>query len=145
MSAPRALPGGEDYPGSRLGLPASGPGAVAGWARRLLAISIDWVLSMFVVAAFVGQDVWSGDGLGQWGPLLIFFIEVSVLTTTLGGSAGQLILRVVVRRLDGQPLDPSRVLLRTFLILLVIPPLVFNRDGRGLHDLAVDSIALRSR
>jgi hypothetical protein len=34
---------------------------------------------------------------------------------------------------------------RTFLIVLVIPPLVFNRDGRGLHDLAVDSIALRSR
>src|SRR5215471_17182562 len=131
-----SFPGGEDYPGSRLGLPATGPGAVAGWGRRLVALVIDWILSMFVVAAFVGQDVWSGDGLAQWGPLIVFFIEVSILTTTLGGSAGQLILRIVVRRVDGRPLDACRVLLRTFLIVLVIPPLVFSRDQRGMHDLA---------
>jgi hypothetical protein len=29
------------------------------------------------------------------------------------------------------------------LICLVVPPLVFNRDNRGLHDLAVKTVSLR--
>jgi len=36
-----------------------------------------------------------------------------------------------------------QALLRTFLIALVIPPLVFNPDQRGLHDLAVGTVTLR--
>ncbi|MBA2444971.1 MAG: RDD family protein, partial [Nocardioidaceae bacterium] len=46
-------------------------------------------------------------------------------------------------RTAGEPLDIFRTLLRTALICLVIPPLVYNRDQQGLHDLAVDSIAVR--
>ena len=34
-------------------------------------------------------------------------------------------------------------MVRTFLICLVIPPVVFNRDNRGLHDLAVGTIDAR--
>jgi uncharacterized RDD family membrane protein YckC len=124
-------------------MPRSGPGAVAGWGRRFVAIAIDWLLSMLVVSVFIGQDVWSGDGPAQWLPLAVFGLEAWVLTTLLGGSAGQLIMRVGVRRTSGEPLDIFRALLRTFLILLVIPPLIFNRDQQGLHDLAVDSIAVR--
>ena len=33
--------------------------------------------------------------------------------------------------------------IRTALILLVIPPLVFTREGRGLHDLATSTAAVR--
>jgi hypothetical protein len=36
-----------------------------------------------------------------------------------------------------------QALLRTLLICLVIPPLVFNRDQRGLHDLAVGTVTIR--
>jgi uncharacterized RDD family membrane protein YckC len=32
---------------------------------------------------------------------------------------------------------------RTLLICLVIPPLVFNRDQRGLHDLATGTVPIR--
>jgi len=133
-----------DHPGARFGLPESGPGAVAGWGRRLLALVVDWALSMFAVAAFVGRDVWGGGGAGaQWGPLAVFAVEVWIFTSLLGGSAGQLATRLGVRRTSGQPLDPGRVLLRTLLICLVIPPLIFNRDQQGLHDLAADSIVVR--
>jgi len=132
-----------DHPGARFGLPDSGPGAVAGWGRRLLALVVDWALSMFAVAAFVGRDVWGGGGAGaQFGPLAVFAVEVWLFTSLLGGSAGQLATRLGVRRTSGKPLDPGRVLLRTLLICLVIPPLIFNRDQQGLHDLAADSIVV---
>ena len=133
----------DDYPGRRFGLPSSGPGAVAGWGRRLLALAIDWVLSMLSAAAFVGSQVWSGGGAEGWLTLAIFATQATVLTALLGGSAGQLLAGVVVRRTSGQPLDLLRALARTLLICLVIPPVIYNRDSQGLHDLAVDSIAVR--
>ncbi|MGH3506202.1 MAG: RDD family protein [Nocardioidaceae bacterium] len=135
----------QDYPGGRRGLPEDGPGSVAGWGRRVAALVVDWVLSLLVVGAFVGPEVWSGGGVVQWAPLAVFAAEVWTFTSLLGASAGQLLLGLVIRRTTGARLDPGRALLRTILICLVIPPLVFNRDQQGLHDLAVDSIALKSR
>jgi uncharacterized RDD family membrane protein YckC len=133
----------QDYPGQRRGLPAEGSGAVAGWGRRVLALVIDWALSMLAVGAFVGQGVWRGDGGTGWAPLAVFAVETWILTTLLGGSAGQLVTRVVIRRTSGVPLDVGRALVRSLLVCLVIPPVIYNRDQQGLHDLAVDSIALR--
>ena len=67
-----------------------------------------------------------------------------VLTGLAGGSFGQLLLGIRVLRLDGQPLGLLRALLRTVLICLVIPPLVFKPDsGRGLHDIWTGSAAFR--
>jgi hypothetical protein len=131
------------YPGSRRGLPPSGPGAVAGWGRRILALAIDWVLCLLVTSLVRQSGLWDGPGSREWGPLIVFAIEAWVLTTLLSGSAGQLLVGVVVRRTSGAPLDAARALLRTVLICLVIPPVIYNRDQQGLHDLAVDSIAVR--
>ena len=133
-----------DYPGRRLGLPETGPGAVAGWGKRVLALVIDWVLSMLVASVFLGQAFREvGNAYAQLAPLVVFALEATLLTALLGGSAGQLLLGVTVRRLDGTALDPLRALGRTLLICLVIPPVIYNPDQRGLHDLAVDSITLR--
>ena len=109
----------------------------------MLALAIDWTLSLLAVGAFVGQDIWGGEGAAQWAPLLVFFVEASLLTALVGGSAGQLVTGVVIRRTSGAPLDLIRAVVRTALICLVIPPVVYNKDQQGLHDLAVDSIALR--
>ena len=133
---------GSSYPGERLGLPEHGPGSVAGWGRRVLALVIDWIGSMLVVGAFIGVEVWTGQGLARWGPMLVFLLEASLLTALMGGSFGQLVCRVVVARLDGRPVNLLQALLRTFLICLVIPPLVYNRDRRGLHDLAAKTVTL---
>jgi uncharacterized RDD family membrane protein YckC len=46
-------------------------------------------------------------------------------------------------RVAGGRLGPGRVLLRTVLLMLLIPPVVYNRDQRGLHDLAVGSVVVR--
>ena len=127
------------WPGERLGLPQDGPGAVAGWGRRVAAVVLDWLASMMVAGLFV--DLTSDAGTGV--PLAVFALERWVLTSLAGGSAGQLALRVRVVRTDGRRLDPARALLRTALICLVLPPVVYNPDQRGLHDLATDAVAVR--
>ncbi|HET7172744.1 MAG TPA: RDD family protein [Nocardioidaceae bacterium] len=116
---------------------------MAGWGRRIFALAVDWLLCLLVVSAFVGRDVWTGRGSEQWAPLVVFFIEASLLTALVGGSAGQLATRIGVRRLSGGLVSPPQALIRTFLICLVIPPVIYNRDQRGLHDMAVGSITVR--
>lgn len=146
-SPPSAATAEPDYPGQRLGLPEQGPGSVAGWPRRFAALILDWLAST-LVAAFVFGYSWFGATAGEQGwvsltPHLVFLLEATFLTALLGGSFGQLLLRVNVVRLDGKPVSVLHALLRTLLILLVIPPLVFNRDQRGLHDLAVSTLTVR--
>lgn len=131
------------YAGQRLGLPAAGPGAVAGWGRRVLALVIDWFASLLVAAAFAGPQVTSSQGWQAWLPMVVFFAEAGFLTALVGGSFGQLVVRVVVVRVDHRPLSLLRALARTLLICLVVPPLVFDRDRRGLHDILARTITLR--
>ena len=59
----------------------------------------------------------------------------------MGGSFGQVATRLRVVRANGdpRPIDPLRALLRQVLIALVIPPLVYRPDGRGMHDIAAGS------
>ncbi len=140
MEAPAEL---QDYPGARWSLPPDGPGSVTSWGRRVLALCVDWVLSLLAAGVFGGRDVWTGAGTMQWVPLAVFAAEVWVLTTFVGASAGQLICRVTVRRTSGQPLDLLRTLVRTLLICAVIPAVIYNRDRQGLHDMAVGSVVLQ--
>jgi uncharacterized RDD family membrane protein YckC len=116
--------------------------SVASWGRRLVAIALDWLLSLMFVGAFVGSEIWSGDGFAQWGPLAVFALQRWFLTTTLGGSAGQLLLGMRVVRTDGSRIGALRVLVRTALICLVIPAVIFNSDRQGIHDMAADSIVV---
>jgi len=110
----------------------------------MLALALDWVVCMLVAAAFFGGEVVAvGSGVAQSVPLVVFLIEATVLTALMGGSFGQLLCRVAVVRVDGRQVNLLQALLRTFLIALVIPPLVFNPDQRGLHDLAVGTVTLR--
>lgn len=132
----------QQYAGQRLGLPERGPGSVAGWGIRILALFVDWLASLLVaqlVAAYAGLDADVTRSL----PLLVFLIEASVFTGIAGASFGQLALRITLARLDGKPVNLLQALIRTALICLVVPPLVFNRDNRGLHDLAVGTITVR--
>ena len=80
--------------------------------------------------------------LQEWVTLAVFFAEVSLFTGLVGGSFGQLAVRVGIVRLDGKPVTILNAMVRTFLICLVIPPVVFNPDRRGIHDLVVGTIAL---
>jgi uncharacterized RDD family membrane protein YckC len=134
-------PVGPAYPGQRLGLPETGSGSVASWGRRIGALFIDWFASSFVAYVIVQA---TGTSLVQeWVTLLVFFVEVTLFTGLVGGSFGQLALRVWIARVDGRPVTILDAMIRTFLICLVIPPVVFNPDRRGIHDLVVKTVALQ--
>lgn len=136
------MPIEQQYAGQRLGLPAAGPGSVTGWPRRILALFVDWFASLFV-AALIVRSAGLGPGWSTWLPLLVFWLESAVFLALAGGSFGQLAVRLHVRRLDGGPITLPLALLRNLLICLVIPPVVYNRDNRGLHDLASGTIVVR--
>jgi uncharacterized RDD family membrane protein YckC len=142
-SASSTPPAGTTYPGLRLGLPAEGPGSVASWSRRVAALLVDWFASRLVAGLLVGEAVWTRNGIEQLWVFVVFVLETTVLTALAGGSFGQLVFRVSVVRLDGKPVSLLQALVRTVLICLVIPPLVFNADQRGLHDLAAGTVTLR--
>jgi len=109
----------------------------AGTGRRFLALLIDWLMCL-LIARFVGF------GSTSLITLVIFFIEVSILTTLQQASAGQRILRLRVVDFTNYGLvPPKKILLRTFLICLVLPA-VFTRDGRGLHDWVANSVVVRN-
>ena len=132
---------GQQYAGQRLGLPEAGRGSVASWRRRVLALVIDWFGSL-AAAAFIASALGLGDAWRDWLPLLVFWLESSVGVALAAGSFGQLAVRIAVRRADGRPLDPAGAFLRQLLICLVVPAVVYNRDNRGLHDLAVRSVVV---
>jgi uncharacterized RDD family membrane protein YckC len=118
---------------------------VAGWGSRFAALCLDWVASLLVAMALTGGAAMSSRGWETWVPMLVFLVEGTLLTALLGGSFGQLITRVAVVRLDGRPVSLLGALLRTALICLVVPPLVYNPDRRGLHDLVTGTLTVRRR
>jgi uncharacterized RDD family membrane protein YckC len=117
------------------------PFETASWLRRILALVIDWAASTLVVVAVLGPKGWSDGRWSGFDTLAVFLFESTLLMALVGGSFGQLATRLRVVRTDGsgRPLSVLRALVRQVLVSLVIPPLVFRPDGRGLHDMAVGS------
>jgi uncharacterized RDD family membrane protein YckC len=112
------------------------PYETASWGRRVLALLVDWFACLAAVSLFVPVFGTTG-GAGSSYTLALFVLESAVLTCTVGGSFGKLATRLRVVRVDnGGRLDPLRSLARAILVALVIPPLVFRPDRRGLHDIA---------
>ena len=111
----------------------------ASWVRRLLALAVDWFACMLVVVVLLGPGGWSESRWSGFDTMGVFVFESTLLTVLAGGSFGQLATRLRVVGVDGQRLTIPIVLVRQILICLVIPPLVFRPDGRGLHDLAARS------
>ena len=116
----------------------------AGYGRRLLAISIDWVLVLLSSSLFVPLVSSSMDSLLT--RLSVFILEVGLLTSLGGASAGQRIVGIkVVTYPDHLFVKPLPVFLRTFLIALVVPAVVTDREGRGLHDRITQTVVVRTR
>jgi uncharacterized RDD family membrane protein YckC len=79
----------------------------------------------------------------QYWTIVVFAVEVYVLTALTGFTVGKRIVGLRVVRLDGRPVGLWWALLRTLLLLAVVPPLVFDGDLRGLHDKAADTLVIR--
>jgi uncharacterized RDD family membrane protein YckC len=119
------------YRGKRLGLPEEGPGSIAGTGRRLGALAIDWLLCYLVAFALIANR--HVNQVNIW--ITVLFFLVSVLTLgTVGATPGKKLLGLRVVALNGGRAGLGQVTLRTFLLVLAVPALIWDRDGRGLHD-----------
>ena len=96
--------------------------------KRLLAICIDWGMASIISAGFFANEAIA--------TLLIFAAIQIALVGTLGYSFGHRIMRIMVIRQDGSRAGIWRVVLRTVLIVLVVPAVIWDNDGLGLHDKA---------
>ena len=134
LTAPPAAGQPEAYPGQRFGLPARGSGSVASMPRRVLALLIDWLLSMLIAYWLTGSQFWT---------IAVFAVEVYVLTATTGFTVGKRLVGIKTMRTNGGLVGFWWSLVRTAILLTVIPPLLTDRDLRGLHDRASDTIVVR--
>ena len=145
MSEPRPADLPQEYRGQRLGLPESGSGSLAPTGPRLLAFLVDAVASALVAALFVphrGGSVASLPGSWSLVPLALNYI---VGTLVAGRTVGMYLFGLRLIRVDRRAaIDPGRILVRTLLLFLLVPAVVYDRDGRGMHDRLSDTAVIRA-
>lgn len=108
----------------------------AGFSRRFVAICIDWAGASLISFAFFNYEALV--------TLAIYAVMQALLVGTIGQSFGHRLMRLAVVRLNGQRVGLWRATVRTSLICLVIPALIWDTsDGRGMHDKAVGTAIVK--
>jgi len=138
--APRARAADQQgYPGRDLGLPETGSGSVASMSRRVGALFIDWLLCWVIVVAAIRP--YPAD-VTYW-TLALFAGQDYLFTSLTGFSVGKQLMRIRTVSLGGGIIGPLWGLVRTLLLLTVVPPLLTDKDLRGLHDRAANTVVVR--
>jgi uncharacterized RDD family membrane protein YckC len=102
--------------------------------KRILALIIDWASAILVVQVIPNAPEY-GTQRNSLLTLIIFALEVILFTWLMGASFGQRIVGLRVKDFikDSNP-SLLQSIFRTLLIVLIIPPLLADAEGRGLHD-----------
>jgi uncharacterized RDD family membrane protein YckC len=132
------------YPGQRFGLPQRGVGSVARMGRRFAALMIDYVAAILVTHLAFPEFDYNSDPF-RAATIAVFAVHVFLLTATTGASFGYKIAGIRLISVSPARVTLIKVLARTALLCLVIPALIWDRDGRGLHDKAVGTLTMRTR
>jgi uncharacterized RDD family membrane protein YckC len=124
--------------------------SAASMGRRLGALLIDWLLCELIVSGWTRHALFSSGGAADphyfatlYWTTALFALEVYLLTAISGLTVGKRLLRIRVIRTDGRRPGFGWALVRTLLLFFVVPPLLSDRDLRGLHDRASDTIVVR--
>jgi uncharacterized RDD family membrane protein YckC len=117
-------------------MPRAGRGSIGRFGRRILAIFIDWGLGLLLSWAFFSRS--------PIMTLVIFLVLQVVFIPTLGGSIGHRLCGLRVAALDGGWVGLWRPLLRTFLLALILPAIVWDSDQRGFHDKVAGTVLYRA-
>jgi RDD family. len=124
------------YPGERLGLPEDGHGSVGRPGRRIGGIAIDWGIAVLISFAFFHYD--------GWATLAIFAVMQILFIPTIGGSIGHRIVGLRLVPLAGGWVGLWRPIVRTVLLSIVIPAIVWDSDQRGFHDKVAGTVLIRT-
>ena len=126
--------------GASLGLPAEGPGSLATFSTRTVAFAVDAIASAVLAGLFTGQRF-----PGNWSLLAFAVLTVGSLLV-FGQTPGMRLLRLrLAHPREGQRLALWRALVRTGLLMLLVPALLVDSDGRGLHDRLAGTAVVRDQ
>lgn len=114
------------WAGEFLGLPESGPASAASYPRRIGAVFIDWFIAAGLAMFFESNS--------QWLILGIFVFMHFALLWLFGTTLGKRVFRIQVVQVGGATIKLYQAAIRAVLLGLVIPVIIIDRDGRGLHD-----------
>lgn len=125
-------------------MPPSGPGSIAHFGRRLVGVIIDWLLCLLIAQGVWGAG-WSQTGGRSFITLGVFAAENLLLVGTIGMTVGHRIMGLQVRNVAGGRAHPVQVFVRTVLLCLGLPALIWDRDGRGMHDRVANTVIVTTR
>ena len=113
---------------------------VASFGRRLGALMIDWALCT-VVASLLVEDLRANP----WPQLAIFVVVHAFFVGLFGQTPGMALAKIrAISIADGGAIGLPRAIVRALLLALVVPAMISDGSGRGLHDRAAKSIVVRS-
>jgi uncharacterized RDD family membrane protein YckC len=139
----------DEYRGQSLGMPQHGPGAIAGFGVRFVGVLIDWAIASLIAKGLFGVPLPFSQPPASGGQsfvvLGVFAVMTLLLVGTLGFTIGHRIMGLQVRSLGGGRVMPLQALTRTLLLCLFIPAVIWDRDGRGLHDKVPNTVIVRTR
>jgi uncharacterized RDD family membrane protein YckC len=128
------------WPGERLGLPDSGRGSVGRVGRRIAALAIDWAAALLIAVLFAPYS----SLLHSWITLAVFAVMQIVFIPTIGGSVGHRLTGMRVVPITGGWVGLWRPVVRTALLVIVLPALVWDSDQRGFHDKVAGTVLIRA-
>jgi uncharacterized RDD family membrane protein YckC len=129
-----------NWPGERLGLPAEGPHSVGRVGRRILALIVDWVIALGLTCLIWGYTLLNYDGF----VVLAVFVGLQFLAlSAFGASVGHRLLGLRLVSLTGGRAGLWRPLVRSVLLGLAVPALVWDSDQRGFHDKIAGTVLIR--
>jgi uncharacterized RDD family membrane protein YckC len=131
-------PSQERARGASLGLPADGPGSLAAFGTRVGAFFVDALASALVAGLVTAPEL-----PGNWA--LVAFAAVTVVSlVAFGQTPGMRLLGLrLAHPRPGERLALWRAVVRTALLCLLLPALLVDADGRGLHDRLTDTAVVR--
>jgi uncharacterized RDD family membrane protein YckC len=96
---------------------------------------IDWAIAVLISVAFFHYD--------SWATLGIFVLMQILFIPTIGGSIGHRIVGLRVVPMKGGWVGVWRPVVRTVLLALVIPAVIWDSDQRGFHDKIAGTVLIR--
>ena len=113
---------------------------LASFGRRAAAFVVDAVLCAMVAGLFTYPNP-----PGGWSTV-VFLVAYTLFIGVFGESPGMRLLKIHCEGVaDARPIGLGRALLRTVLIILLVPALLITSDGRRWHDKVTGAVVTPHR
>lgn len=125
---------------------------MASLGTRIGALVVDWAFAYAIVGILVvisGPGALGGESFAavtSWAVPVTWAVIGVVCVWLFAQTPGQALLGIGTARVDAdERVGFVRSLARVIFIFFLIPPLVQDEDGRGMHDRATGTALIRTR